>query len=439
MKKEKTIRTYQRRTKSGKVVTVKQHTAKYDAAEELRKALSKKKGAGDEFEGRKSRKAVQLEFDFNKKQDNEDTLGFTADDFKAWYHWDQDSDPKNKSALKVEKALKKQMGTKAYNKYFDEMSESYSARGHNKAFKGLGEKLSTGEKKSVISSKETKGDKSAKAKAQSYEVTVAQEDAKTQEKEAKTLDKKVDALEKKLRDLKYAHSGLKRNDPKKLKYAERIQKLQADLIATKKASAPKSEGTPTDKGKDSSVETSKTPKISLERHLNTSNAWAVKDEGGGNLQVKDDKGRISAVTIQKMGGRYYIYPNGSVHKMDWSAKEGYATSSSVKKALMDRLKSTEGNKESSTKTPTNKGEETHKKNAVTEERKKERKKSSEPRAWKITYNERTPMGLSGSADRTVVVYAKTKRGAMGEYKRNYHRGPDSAYATTLYRIEPHEE
>ena len=54
MKKEKTIRTYQRRTKSGKVVTVRQHTASYDAAEKLRE-IAKKKGAGKELEDRKSK------------------------------------------------------------------------------------------------------------------------------------------------------------------------------------------------------------------------------------------------------------------------------------------------------------------------------------------------------------------------------------------------
>ena len=50
MKKEKQVRSYQRRTKSGKTVTVKAHTAKYDAAEMVKEALKKKKGAGTEFE-----------------------------------------------------------------------------------------------------------------------------------------------------------------------------------------------------------------------------------------------------------------------------------------------------------------------------------------------------------------------------------------------------
>lgn len=58
MKKEKNIRTYQRRTKSGKLVTVKAHTAKYDAAEKA-KELAKKKGAGEEIESALSRKKME--------------------------------------------------------------------------------------------------------------------------------------------------------------------------------------------------------------------------------------------------------------------------------------------------------------------------------------------------------------------------------------------
>jgi len=152
MKKEKTIRTYQRRTKTGKVVTVKQHTAKYDAAEALKEA-AKKKGAGDELESLKEKPQTKPSKEVAPK---DDALGFTADEYKAWYHWDQDADPKNKSALKVEKALKAKMGAKGYKKYFDEMSDSYSSRGHNKAFKGLSEKFSAGEDKKASTSAGTK-------------------------------------------------------------------------------------------------------------------------------------------------------------------------------------------------------------------------------------------------------------------------------------------
>lgn len=140
MKKEKQVRSYKRRTKSGKTVIVKAHTAKYEAADEKAKEVSKKPGAGKELEERK-KKPVQLEVPFDKEEEK---------------------------------------------KVLDEVSK---------------------------------------------------EDAKTHEKESKRLHKKVASLEKKLRDLKYVHSGLKRDDPKKLKYAKKIQELQSDLIATKKASA----------------------------------------------------------------------------------------------------------------------------------------------------------------------------------------------------------
>ena len=52
MKKEKQVKSYTRKTKAGKVVTVKAHTAKYDAAEAAKEALkgaAKKSGAGSEY------------------------------------------------------------------------------------------------------------------------------------------------------------------------------------------------------------------------------------------------------------------------------------------------------------------------------------------------------------------------------------------------------
>lgn len=67
MKKEKKVRTYQRRTKSGKMVTVKAHTAKYDAAEHA-KELAKKKGAGEELEERKKKRPAQL-IPFDKEEE----------------------------------------------------------------------------------------------------------------------------------------------------------------------------------------------------------------------------------------------------------------------------------------------------------------------------------------------------------------------------------
>ena len=46
MKKEKKVRTYQRRTKSGKTITVRAHTASDEAADKAKEAATKK-GAGD--------------------------------------------------------------------------------------------------------------------------------------------------------------------------------------------------------------------------------------------------------------------------------------------------------------------------------------------------------------------------------------------------------
>lgn len=260
MKKEKKVKSYQRRTKSGKMVTVRAHTAKYDAAEKAKEA-AKKKGAGKELEERKKR-PTQLEIPFDKEEEKkvldevkgvevssmtgasltrdaklpkgitvkgswrkisdagtkgighsswsskadvfEATLSdgrkvtlhrtygpagetkvsyssgesskkpdkkktskkvrpvgsgtngptpkkkaetkttakpatsepaFTAAEFKQWYHWDMDKDPKNKTAQKVAKVLRAQMGRAGYNKYFNEMTDNYSARGHISAYK----------------------------------------------------------------------------------------------------------------------------------------------------------------------------------------------------------------------------------------------------------------------------------------------------------------
>ncbi len=64
MKAEKKVRTYTRRTKSGKTITVKAHTAKYDAAD--KKRISKKEGAGEEIEGLKDKKkATDFEVGFD--------------------------------------------------------------------------------------------------------------------------------------------------------------------------------------------------------------------------------------------------------------------------------------------------------------------------------------------------------------------------------------
>lgn len=150
MRKEKTVKAHSRKTKSGKTVQVKQHSAKYDSADDMaKKAMLAREGAGKELAKRKKAVAKPAGEELN------------AEDFKAWYHWDQAGDPKNEKALKVEKCLKKKMGTKAYNKYFDELSDSYTARGHTKAFKSLdlaeGKSTPANSKATVAKSKQDSG------------------------------------------------------------------------------------------------------------------------------------------------------------------------------------------------------------------------------------------------------------------------------------------
>lgn len=67
MQKEKQVRSYKRRTKSGKIIIVRSHTAKYEAADKTGE-ISKKKGAGKELEERK-KKPVQLEIPFGKEEE----------------------------------------------------------------------------------------------------------------------------------------------------------------------------------------------------------------------------------------------------------------------------------------------------------------------------------------------------------------------------------
>lgn len=140
------------------MVTVRQHTAKYDAADKMKEAL-KKKGAGDELEERKKKLAMEqlagekaseelekklLEKEKEEKKSTKDSSkvttepAFTAAEYKSWYHWDQDADPNNKAAKKVAKALRAQMGRAGYNRYFNELTEGYSPRGHISAYKKVG-------------------------------------------------------------------------------------------------------------------------------------------------------------------------------------------------------------------------------------------------------------------------------------------------------------
>lgn len=214
MKKEKKVRTYQRRTKSGKTVTVRAHTASYEAAEKAKEA-AKKKGAGDEIAERKKKnwelpmneflkklkeeRAQKREEEESKRVEDEKTKesekktekktpakkttkkrtvgtgtngpepkkktttkktatkadtsepAFTSAEFKEWYRGTgSDADKK------VAKALRKQLGRSGYRKFEDEAISNYTSRGHLSMFKRVSGGSSTGSTKESNESKVSK-------------------------------------------------------------------------------------------------------------------------------------------------------------------------------------------------------------------------------------------------------------------------------------------
>lgn len=153
MKKEKQVRSYKRRTKSGKTVTVKAHTAKYEAADEKAKEVSKKPGAGKELEERK-KKPVQLELPFDKEEEKK-----VLDEVKG--------EEKKSTSKKSEKSAEKtpvKKGTES------KKSVAYSKAKVGDFIKGDGE-LSTGK---VLRAKSDISGKLAKSYAQSERIPIRQ-------------------------------------------------------------------------------------------------------------------------------------------------------------------------------------------------------------------------------------------------------------------------
>lgn len=233
MKKEKQVRSYKRRTKSGKTVTVKAHTAKYEAADKA-KEVSKKEGAGKELEERR-KKPTQLEIPFGKEEEKKvldevketaekesakkpsekkttkkvrpvgsgtngpapkkksdmrvaktETVkpassepAFTAAEFKEWYRGTGSAADK-----KVAKALRAQLGRSGYRKLEDEAIDNYSSRGHLSMFK----RVSGGSSATTSKSSGTAKISSAKAPKNST----------TEIKSSKKEDKNIDAELKKM-------------------------------------------------------------------------------------------------------------------------------------------------------------------------------------------------------------------------------------------------
>ena len=287
MKKEKTIRTYQRRTKSGKVVTVRQHTASYDAAEKLRE-MAKKKGAGKEFEDRKSKgmpdpslpleqyldelskrkKGSEAEDSADvskeaKKGDEKKTTkkvrsvgsgtktsmkttsasasspAFTAAEFKEWYRGTGSAADK-----KVEKALRAQLGRAGYRKFEDEAIDNYSSRGHLSMFKRVSGGSGVNEsKKGAAISKTTKDiargskEKATEAKsskAKESKSVKAPKNESREQREARWNRGEFTADEKATAIMVYDLSGSKNNlHPKLSAWAKKEIKRMDDERAAK--------------------------------------------------------------------------------------------------------------------------------------------------------------------------------------------------------------
>ena len=312
MQKTKTIKTFQRKTKSGKMSTVKEHSAKYDSSEDMAKeAMKKRAGAGSELEkktvDKKSAKDIQaltehfhdMASDWSdgakggvkklkgpdhtvavsrvaaelhakhgmgaksvsesevkalyrkhsadvsnlktKKSSDKKELskkefegakfpkgtkpaketktgsvvvnakgyktptaktstpahGVSADEYKAWYHWDQKADPKNKVALSAEKKMKAHMGAKAYKEHFNKESEHYTSRGHKEAYNAFSAPTSNPVKAKVSTQKSYKEMKEG-VSPQKQKFTPNRRPTKEEEARA---EKKVNALVAKDKDV----------------------------------------------------------------------------------------------------------------------------------------------------------------------------------------------------------------------------------------------
>lgn len=128
MKKEKQIKSYTRRTKSGKTVTVRAHSAKYDSADDLVKSLLKKKGSGKEFELAVDTKGVDKLV--NEMADSGRLIvPVSKEEFRAWYH-----EPDSIAGKAAGKKLRSVLGSKEYKKLDETASSGYSTKGHSKLY-----------------------------------------------------------------------------------------------------------------------------------------------------------------------------------------------------------------------------------------------------------------------------------------------------------------
>ena len=210
MKKEKSVRTYQRKSKSGKIVTVHSYKAKYDAAEEAHKEMAKRAGAGDELKKRKSAAPADL--------------GFTADEFKIWAN-----DLDVEEAKRIDKILVKKYGEKAVQKLADEINA-----GNSRTYKAVFARLSSEKPK------ESKKDRVVDDFLSGKDVSKQLTEKKSSRKTTKVANKKLSAKEQKLVD-KILDENKGELDKEYLEafYPEVSKKVHEAVIKAQSAKSPK--------------------------------------------------------------------------------------------------------------------------------------------------------------------------------------------------------
>lgn len=363
MKKEKKVRAYQRRTKSGKTVTVRAHTASYEAAEKAKEA-AKKKGAGDEIAERK-KKNWELPMDeFLKKlkeeraQRREDeepmkvedekpkkksektekktpakkttkkrTVGtgtngpepkkktttkktstkedasepaFTRDEFKEWYRGTGSAADK-----KVAKALRKQLGRSGYRKFEDEAIDNYTSRGHLAMFKRVsgGSSTSAKTKSSLVTKKETSSDLRARA-------------------DKMDADAKRAAIVKKLGSNKFR--TIKDININVVKPNTRSAQLKGTLYVSSDRTKAYYEG--------SDGKLKKATKSILDRYVNKESKKRSVGTGTNGPEPKATKPKSEAEWIKwaKSTGKWVFKKNGDVHYRDSTGKAAWKISDPIK-------------------------------------------------------------------------------------------------------------
>ena len=221
MQKEKSVRTYQRKSKNGKVVTVRSYKAKYDAAEEARKEMAKRAGAGDELKKKKSAAPADL--------------GFTADEFKIWAN-----DLDVEEAKRIDKILVKKYGEKAVQKLADEINA-----GNSRTYKAVFARLSS--EKPKESKKDRVVDDFLSGKDVSKQLTEKKSSRKTTkvgkgeyQTGMKVANKKLSAKEQKLVD-KILDENKGKLDKEYLEafYPEVSKKVHEAVMKAQSAKSPK--------------------------------------------------------------------------------------------------------------------------------------------------------------------------------------------------------